>query len=74
VDRRENWQQPCSVSGYPSQEEPMLTSTRSVAVASPRGLHTVLVPAVTLSAFLWLLAGDAIAPLAMFALQLFLSF
>jgi hypothetical protein len=52
----------------------MLTSTRSVAVASPRGLHTVLVPAVTLSAFLWLLAGDAIAPLAIFALQLFLSF
>jgi hypothetical protein len=52
----------------------MLASIRRVAVASPRGLHTVFVPAVTLSAFVWLLAGDAIAPLAILALQLFLSF
>lgn len=52
----------------------MLTSTRQVSVAVPRRLHRALVPAVTLSAFAWLLAGDAIAPLAIYALQLFLSF
>jgi len=52
----------------------MLTSTRRVAVAAPHGLHRVLVPVATLSAFAWLLASDAIAPLAIYALQLFLSF
>jgi len=51
----------------------MLTSTRRVAVAAPQRLPRALVPVATLSAFVWLLASDAIAPLAIYALQLFLS-
>jgi len=56
------------------EEGSMLTTTRRVSVAIPQRLHRALVPAATLSAFAWLLASDAIAPLAIYALQLFLSF
>lgn len=51
----------------------MLAAIRR-AVAVPRGVHRVALPAVTLAAFAWLLAEDAIAPLAVYVLQLFLSF
>jgi hypothetical protein len=34
----------------------------------------VVLPGITLAAFAWLLAQDAIAPLAVYMLQLFLSF
>ena len=52
----------------------LTTTTRRAAVEAPLRLHPAVVPAVTVSAFVWLLAGDAIAPLAIYALQLFLSF
>lgn len=52
----------------------MLTTTRRVTLEAPGLLHRALIPVMTLSAFVWLLAGDAIAPLAIYALQLFLSF
>ena len=52
----------------------MLTTTRRVTDVVPQGLYRALLPAATLSAFVWLLASDAIAPLAIYALQLFLSF
>ncbi len=52
----------------------MITTTRRATVEVPQRLHRVIVPAATLSAFVWLLASDAIAPLAIYALQLFLSF
>jgi hypothetical protein len=51
----------------------MLAAIRRAAVV-PRGAHRVVLPAVTLAAFAWLLVQDAIAPLAVYALQLFLSF
>lgn len=51
----------------------MLAAIRRTAVV-PRGAYRLALPAVTLSAFAWLLAEGAIAPLAIYALQLFLSF
>ncbi len=51
----------------------MLTAIRR-AVVVPGARGSWLVPALTLSAFVWLLAHDAIAPLAVYCLQLFLSF
>lgn len=51
----------------------MLTAIRRAATV-PVASHRWVVPAVTLSAFFWLLAHDAIAPLAAYCLQLFLSF
>ena len=51
----------------------MLAAIRR-AVVVPQANHRWLVPAVTLSAFGWLLAQDAVAPLAVYLLQLFLSF
>ncbi|MDH3524109.1 MAG: hypothetical protein OES32_11025 [Acidobacteriota bacterium] len=51
----------------------MLAASRR-AVDVPQAHHRWLVPAVTLSAFGWLLAQDAIAPLAVYLLQIFLSF
>ena len=37
-------------------------------------MQSWIAPAVTITAFLWLLAQDAIAPLAVYMLELFLSF
>ncbi len=51
----------------------MLAAIRR-AVVVPQANYRWLVPAVTLSAFGWLLAQDAVAPLAVYLLQLFLSF
>lgn len=51
----------------------MLVAIRN-AVVVPEASHRFVVPAATLLAFGWLLAHDAIAPLAVYALQLFLSF
>ena len=51
----------------------MLAAIRRIVVI-PQSSFRWLVPAATLSAFAWLLAHDAIAPLAIYALQLFLSF
>lgn len=51
----------------------MLTAIRRTAVV-PQSTDSWLVPVATVSAFVWLLAHDAIAPLAIYALQLFLSF
>ncbi len=51
----------------------MLTAIRR-AVVVPAFTHRWVIPAATLSAFTWMLADDAIAPLAVYCLQLFLSF
>jgi len=51
----------------------MLAAIRRVT-AVPQSANRVLVPAATISAFVWLLAHDAIAPVAIYVLQLFLSF
>ena len=51
----------------------MFTAIRRPAVV-PQSTYRWLLPVATLSAFGWLLAHDAIAPLAIFVLQLFLSF
>lgn len=51
----------------------MLAAIRR-AVVVPQRVHPLALPVVTISAFAWLLAQDAIAPLAIYVLQLFLSF
>ncbi len=51
----------------------MLTAIRR-ATAVPVATHRWVVPASTFAAFTWLLLEDAIAPLAVYCLQLFLSF
>ncbi len=51
----------------------MLQAIRKAAVL-PRPSATWAMPAATVAAFLWLLTQDAIQPLAIYALSLFLSF
>lgn len=51
----------------------MLQTLRQ-AVVVPRPVAAAALPALTLAAFVWLLVNDAIQPVAVVLLQLYLSF